>query len=89
MEGRPVLSFVFGGAWQARREVERIAAEEGKEPPPVGTSAAYMEWPSVEAMTEFFMVFGDMKWSEVKAADLDRFEDQELRSIATLAPTVE
>lgn len=85
-EGRPVLNFIFARAWTARREVERVAAAEGKAPPPVETSALYVEWPSLnDAMTQFFLVaMRAMEWSEVDASFLAHFDQAEPTTITPI-----
>ena len=74
-QNRPCVGFVFGRAWQARREVERLAAEAGVEPPLPGVSSAYTEWPAVDALVQFFLVTGDMNWAEIRDSYFDHFED--------------
>ena len=75
-QGRPALSFTFGEAWKARRELERIAAEQGATPPPLGTSSEYLEWPSLEPMAEYFLVLMDEPWSQMKPEFFKHFEHQ-------------
>ena len=63
--GRPVLWSAFASAWQARRRVDELCDEESEPPPPPGVSEDYREWPSIEGMTMFFLVFGLGAWDEV------------------------
>ena len=64
-----------GRPGKPRCEVERIAAEEGEEPPPVGISVEYREWPALDTMAQLFLTWGSIRWAEVGEHLLDRFED--------------
>ena len=76
-EERPILEASFGLAWQARRRVEMLCAQERSPVPRHGISFEYREWAALDSLAEVLRLCSPDPTRPLGASDLTSFAEDD------------